>query len=133
MRLAAQLFFTIFSACLSFHSMAETSSRIINGSDTAFSEIPWQVLVKLKTNSGTYRCGGTAVDKGWIVTAAHCVDVDTISKDGHFQEASYEQVFVSAGHSRLDDAMALSNEIPVSGVYIHPGYSDITYETILLL
>ncbi|WP_434359061.1 serine protease [Parasalinivibrio latis] len=127
MRSTAQLIPAILLLSLSFSSTAEMNSRIINGNDTTFEAVPWQVLVKLEVNSGTYRCGGTAIDKRWVVTAAHCVDLDTVPNDGISAEAFPYQVKVSAGHTRLEDAMAEANEIAVANVYMHPRYSDIGF------
>ena len=76
--------------------------KIINGSDAATQEVPWQVFVqvhdKLKGNSS---CGGVVLNSHWILTAAHCVDVS--SNDNLWTAADPEDVYVGSGMTSLDD------------------------------
>jgi len=44
--------------------------RIIGGDETLPGEFPWTVSIKL---NGQPICGGSLIDRSWILTAAHCV------------------------------------------------------------
>ena len=51
-------------------------SRIIGGKTALPNEWPWQADILLwnpSQNDFVHRCGGTLINKWWIVTAAHCV------------------------------------------------------------
>ena len=45
-------------------------ARIINGEEANPHSLPWQVLI---TYHGYFTCGGSILNKDWIVTAAHCI------------------------------------------------------------
>ncbi len=38
-------------------------------------EIPWQASVQIHRNGHTYQCGGSVIKPGWVLTAAHCVEI----------------------------------------------------------
>merc|ERR1712127_983729 len=47
--------------------------RIVGGEEAADGEFPWQVSLRAVGSLGaTHFCGGSIVDKDWIVTAGHC-------------------------------------------------------------
>jgi len=51
--------------------------RVVKGNETDYLEWPWQVqLLKTSRYSSNYShiCGGTLLNKNWVITAAHCVD-----------------------------------------------------------
>lgn len=47
------------------------SQNIVGGSNADLAEWPWQV--HLRTSSGRGFCGGSIINRNWILTAAHCV------------------------------------------------------------
>ena len=48
--------------------------KIVGGTDARPGSWPWQVLLDLKADPRPVWCGGSILDRFWIVTAAHCFD-----------------------------------------------------------
>merc|ERR1712013_381709 len=47
--------------------------RIVGGEEAADGEFPWQVSLRtIGAIGSTHFCGGSIIDKDWILTAAHC-------------------------------------------------------------
>lgn len=84
--------------------------RIIGGDDTAPGEFPWTVSIKL---NGQPICGGSLIDRQWILTAAHCV-------------VGYnpKNLTVRLGAYRIKDASETQTiDLPVSMFVVHKDYS----------
>ena len=48
---------------------------IVGGQDTKLGEFPWSALIRKKGGSQKrWHCGGTLINKWYVVSAAHCVD-----------------------------------------------------------
>ena len=52
----------------------DQSSRVVNGEDAAPNSWPWQISLRYKHYG--HICGGSLIDNGWVLTAAHCVAFD---------------------------------------------------------
>ncbi|NP_001166253.1 serine protease homolog 93 precursor [Nasonia vitripennis] len=66
--------------------------RIVSGQDAPDGKFPYQVALKY---FGLYFCGGSIIDKRWILTAAHCL-----------RNRSPEFIKVYAGSNKLTDEKA---------------------------
>ncbi|XP_077973719.1 transmembrane protease serine 9-like isoform X2 [Styela clava] len=79
--------------------------RINGGSYAVQGSWPWQVYIM--DDRGDYKCGGSVVDKDWVLTAAHCTYFPTITVGiGGYNLTNQE-----------DDQI-----IKVKEVYRHPNY-----------
>ncbi|XP_070616065.1 coagulation factor IX-like [Erythrolamprus reginae] len=56
---------------VSFH--LSTRTRVVGGMESKKGEVPWQVY--LLNSEGKGFCGGTIINDKWIVTAAHCLEL----------------------------------------------------------
>jgi Trypsin len=54
------------------------SARAISaiGMPVSYRDYPWQIGLRIKTGNGARRCGGILISARYILTAAHCVDLN---------------------------------------------------------
>ncbi|XP_071759965.2 elastase-1-like [Centroberyx gerrardi] len=49
--------------------------RVVGGQVASYKAWPWQVSIQFYSGSSYHHfCGGTLIRRGWVMTAAHCVD-----------------------------------------------------------
>jgi secreted trypsin-like serine protease len=105
---------------------ARATTRIVGGSTTSISSVPWQVAVLVNDGTGTFLCGGSIRDASTVVTAAHCtLDPDT---DAPFAVSDYQ---IDAGTTDLASPPTVRG---VTAVTRHPSYtpSSSAYDVALL-
>uniref|UniRef100_A0A3Q0SAK9 Chymotrypsin like elastase family member 1, tandem duplicate 2 n=1 Tax=Amphilophus citrinellus TaxID=61819 RepID=A0A3Q0SAK9_AMPCI len=80
--------------------------RVVGGEVARPNSWPWQISLQYQSGSGyAHTCGGTLIKRGWVMTAAHCVDRsmtwrvvlgdhDIYGNDGTEQYKSVSQVYV---------------------------------------
>ncbi|KAI8872396.1 trypsin-like serine protease [Ramicandelaber brevisporus] len=89
--------------------------HILGGTTAKSGELPFIVLYNYVKPDGTgEQCGGSILDKNWILTAAHCV-----TGDGGVKLSS-RQALIAAGITANDDFE--KNFTRVSEIIVHEGF-----------
>ncbi|KAJ9578622.1 hypothetical protein L9F63_005112 [Diploptera punctata] len=88
-------------------------ARIIGGESANPGEFPWLVSI---TNRGGHFCGGTIINKRWVMTAAHCMCSGPV-------ELPVEHIRVNVGKHNLNKRETpIAQEIRVRRLILHPDY-----------
>lgn len=85
--------------------------RIVGGNEVIPGEIPWQVVFMNKVTKLAF-CGGSLLNKEWIITAAHCVE----GKIGTF--------IIRAGEHDITKNEGKESDHYIAEYHIHPRYSS---------
>lgn len=93
---------------------------IVHGSPAKKCKWPWQVSMRsMRNGTASHFCGGTLIDKKWVLTAAHCV--------ASMNACTLKSLVVVAGdhdqHSEREAVEGTSVEHEVLRVIRHPNYS----------
>ncbi|AWP02496.1 Pancreatic elastase [Scophthalmus maximus] len=82
--------------------------RVVGGEVARPNSWPWQISLQYRSGSRYHHtCGGTLIERGWVMTAAHCVD----SKRTWRVVLGEHDLYSNSGREQIMD---------VSAVYIHP-------------
>ncbi len=103
---------------------ADPEPRIVGGQEADPGEWPWQVAL-ITPGRNPYEgqfCGGSMIEPGWVLTAAHCVD--------HEDEG---RVDVAAGIFDLRVPEAGFERRSVAEIIVHPGWNPNTNDNDMAL
>src|SRR4051794_35950381 len=105
----------------------EISTRIVGGDRAEKNAWPWQVVLYIKDKRGTFAmsCGGSLIQQGWVLTAAHCVN--------SLAPGDYAIV---EGTSHIDSVLQKKGpgrKVGIRRVVRHEGYNAQTHENDIAL
>uniref|UniRef100_A0A3Q1H8N6 Peptidase S1 domain-containing protein n=1 Tax=Anabas testudineus TaxID=64144 RepID=A0A3Q1H8N6_ANATE len=92
---------------------AEFNTRIIGGQEAPPGNWPWQVLLI----SDSVLCGGSLINKEWVLTAAHC-----------FPSNNTAGLVVVLGSQTLITSSSYEQLRTVTQIIIHPGFDSSTFD-----
>ncbi|TSK28025.1 Battenin [Bagarius yarrelli] len=91
---------------------APLNTKIVGGQNAKAGSWPWQVSLQ---ESGSHFCGGSLINKNWILSAAHC-----------FSSVQARKVTVKLGLHTQEGNNSNSVSLSVSEIHNHPNYSEKT-------
>ncbi|XP_026305115.1 trypsin-1 isoform X2 [Piliocolobus tephrosceles] len=106
----------------------DDDDKIVGGYTCEKNSVPYQVSL----NSGYHFCGGSLIDKQWVVSAAHCYKRATNSK---FSErgCEYRGIQVRLGEHNIEVQEGSEQFITAAKIIRHPNYNSNTLNNDILL
>jgi len=105
-------------------SAGNAQSRIVNGKIVPAGKYPWMVALLYRfggSGQEDFICGGSLIDRQWVLTAAHCVSRSS---------PEYISVSVNSVDLRKEEDI---DRIPVTDILIHSSFTNLGYRDIALL
>uniref|UniRef100_A0A7N8Y117 pancreatic elastase n=1 Tax=Mastacembelus armatus TaxID=205130 RepID=A0A7N8Y117_9TELE len=85
--------------------------RVVGGEVAKPNSWPWQISLQYQSGSSfSHTCGGSLIRRGWVMTAAHCVDTSRTWR-------------VVLGDHNINSNEGREQYKSVSRVYIHPNWN----------
>ncbi|KAK2884826.1 hypothetical protein Q8A73_021300 [Channa argus] len=88
------------------------NTKIVGGEDASPGQWPWQVSLQI---FGGHVCGGSLINREWVMTAAHCIFITDMS--------GWQ---VSLGRQSLQGTNSHEVSIAIERVIVHPNYESST-------
>uniref|UniRef100_A0A8C1LUF8 Zgc:123295 n=1 Tax=Cyprinus carpio TaxID=7962 RepID=A0A8C1LUF8_CYPCA len=118
------VYYIILIVTLSFLSsvcgQAPLNNKIVGGEAATAGAWPWQVSLHITCDGGLCYCGGSLINKDWVLSAAHC-----------FQGSSRTiQIYLG----RQSQSESNPNEVlRTASATIHPNYNSLTHDNDIAL
>ena len=93
-----------------------STARIMGGGEAIPNSIPYQVAMVL-SNTSNSRCGGAILSEKFVITAAHCFDLDRLGRPR--TRASYQ---IMAGEHDLGNDIDKATRHNIKKITIHPNW-----------
>ncbi|XP_029358703.1 elastase-1-like [Echeneis naucrates] len=92
--------------------LEDSLERVVGGEVAVPNSWPWQISLQYRSGSRYYHtCGGSLIERRWVMTAAHCVDTARTWR-------------VVLGEHDLNTNSVTEQIATVANVYIHPGWNS---------
>ncbi|KAJ8039118.1 Acrosin [Holothuria leucospilota] len=107
---------------------ADVSASIVGGQPAKHGTWPWQVSIRKFDRLGSYHtCGGTLIDKQWVLTATHCFDK-------LIGEALPEDYEIILGAHEVDNAGEATRQTrQIEKIVNHEAFNRVTFENDITL
>ncbi|PIK42347.1 putative low-density lipoprotein receptor-related protein 4, partial [Apostichopus japonicus] len=102
------------------------SGRVVGGRDAVRGSAPWIARLYIHgLGVGGHHCGGSLIDRQWVVTAAHCFDME--------DDLRAEHLFVRLGdhNTLIEDDAEIS--VRVEAFYVHENFDSETFNNDIAL
>uniref|UniRef100_A0A8C2AVJ3 Zgc:123295 n=1 Tax=Cyprinus carpio TaxID=7962 RepID=A0A8C2AVJ3_CYPCA len=119
-------YYIILILTLSFLSsvcgQAPLNNKIVGGEAATAGAWPWQVSLHITCDGGLCYCGGSLINKDWVLSAAHCFQ-------GHSSSRTI-QIYLG----RQSQSESNPNEVlRTASATIHPNYNSLTHDNDIAL
>lgn len=128
------LFLIVFSVCYSANGQrlrkqidckcrTRATGRIVGGKEITY-PVPWQVSLAVRRDDGSlaHFCGGTIINRRYIMTASHCTEMFLESSKQH---VPINRLRVRVGINELDDPVIEENTFLAKRVILDSRYKGV--------